>query len=87
MEIQAGRIFAKEFGLHSLTGKKFLMTCVIAVEFWELCNEGCEASVEFGGMFYHPLCAGRTSDTDLEISAMRHWFSFAWTQVTQVLNQ
>jgi len=23
MEIQAGRIFAKEFGLQSLTGKKF----------------------------------------------------------------
>ena len=60
------------------------MTCVITFEFRELCNEGCEASVEFGAMFYHPLCAGRTSDTDLEISAMRHWFSFAWTQV---LNQ
>ena len=25
--------------------------------------------LSLGGMFYHPLCAGRTSDTDLEISA------------------
>jgi hypothetical protein len=60
------------------------MTCVIAFEFRELCNEGCEASVEFRVMFYHLLCAGRTSDTDLEFSAMSHWFLFAWPQV---LNQ
>jgi hypothetical protein len=60
------------------------MTCVITFEFRELCDEGREASVEFGVMFYHLLYAGRTSDTDLEISAMRHWFSFAWKQV---LNQ
>ena len=35
-------------------------------------------------MVYHLLYAARTSDTDLEISALSPWFSFAWKQV---LNQ
>ena len=82
----------QEFGLQSLTlhGKKFASWLASSRKKslshlrLELCNEGCEASFEFGAMFYHRLWMLEEQDeTDLEISAkpVRHWFSFAWTQV------
>ena len=54
--------------------ERSLMTCVIASEFRELYNGGCEDSDEFGWCFITVLYAGKTSDASLDISAMRHWF-------------